>query len=97
MVEWKNKLDQMHERKHEEEIRIRREIQKKLRSKEKKMNQLLEEHNNDKEATKNARLQQIEEKEMKIKNQIMNQFANNEEWRVEIDNLINEKGKFSLT
>ena len=77
MVEWKNKLDQMKERKHEEEIRIRREIQKKLRSKEKKMNKLIEEHNHDKEASRNARLQQIEEKENKIKNQIMAQHANN--------------------
>jgi hypothetical protein len=92
-VEWKNKLDQMNEKKHEEEIRIRREIQKKLRSKEKKMNKLIEEHNQDKEASRNARLQQIEEKEKKIKNQIMAQHANNEEWRTEIEKFIKDKGR----
>ncbi len=92
MIEWRNRLDQMKERKHDEEIRIRQEIQKKLRSKEKKMHKLIEDHNHDKEANRKSKLKQIEEKEQKIKDQIMTQYANNEEWRLEIDNLIKDKG-----
>jgi hypothetical protein len=83
----------MKERTHDEEIRVRQEIQKKLRSKEKKMNMLIQEHNHDKEASRKSRLKVIEEKEQKIQEQIMEQYANNEEWRLEIDNFINDKGK----
>ncbi len=96
MIEWENKLNNMKEKKVEEEINSRREIQKKIKMRSEKVNNLLNQNKSEKENKKQSKLKELANKEDEIKKQLEQHFSEQEEMRLNLELMIHQKSKMII-